>query len=46
LRIVLERAGVLVLVTRSDVGRNPQDHLDFCTLQKCLRPITYDFRLA
>jgi choline dehydrogenase-like flavoprotein len=25
------------------VGRNLQDHLDFCTLNKCTRPITYDF---
>jgi choline dehydrogenase len=25
------------------VGRNLQDHLDFCTLVKCTRPITYDF---
>jgi choline dehydrogenase-like flavoprotein len=26
-----------------EVGANLQDHLDFCTLTKCTRPITYDF---
>lgn len=25
------------------VGENLQDHLDFCTLNKCHQPITYDF---
>jgi choline dehydrogenase len=39
----LERAGVRVLVAHAEVGRNLQDHLDFCTLQKCTQPITYDF---
>jgi choline dehydrogenase len=41
----LEQAGVRVLVERAQVGRNLQDHLDFCTLQKCTQPITYDFGL-
>jgi choline dehydrogenase len=26
-----------------EVGGNLQDHLDFCTLNKCTQPITYDF---
>src|SRR5208337_2448811 len=26
-----------------EVGRNLQDHLDFCTLNKCTQPVTYDF---
>lgn len=26
-----------------EVGRNLQDHLDFCTLDRCTRPVTYDF---
>ena len=29
-----------------EVGRNLQDHLDFCTLNKCTQPITYDFSSA
>jgi choline dehydrogenase len=32
-----------VLADRPEVGRNLQDHLDFCTLSKCQEPITYDF---
>lgn len=41
----LEAAGVPVQFALRGVGRNLQDHLDFCTLQKCTQPITYDFRL-
>jgi choline dehydrogenase len=41
----LEPASVRVLIERAQVGRNLQDHLDFCTLQKCMQPITYDFGL-
>jgi choline dehydrogenase len=26
-----------------EVGENLQDHLDFCTLNKCRAPVTYDF---
>ncbi len=32
-----------VLADIPEVGANLQDHLDFCTLTKCTRPITYDF---
>jgi choline dehydrogenase len=32
-----------VVADLKEVGRNLQDHLDFCTLTKCTRPITYDF---
>lgn len=31
-----------VVADLPEVGRNLQDHLDFCTLSKCTRPITYD----
>lgn len=39
----LERAGVAVRLAHPDVGRNLQDHLDYCTLQRCTQPISYDF---
>ncbi len=32
-----------VVADAPDVGGNLQDHLDFCTLSKCTRPVTYDF---
>jgi len=32
-----------VVADSPQVGCNLQDHLDFCTLFKCSRPITYDF---
>lgn len=35
--------GIPVIVPSADVGRCLHDHLDFCTLYKCTRPITYDF---
>jgi choline dehydrogenase len=34
---------VPVIADLPEVGRNLQDHLDFCTLSKCRRAITYDF---
>jgi len=39
----LERLKIPVVANRAEVGRNLQDHLDFCTLTKCLQPISYDF---
>ena len=39
----LSALGIPVLVRSPEVGKNLQDHLDFCTLSKCTRPITYDF---
>lgn len=42
---VLERAKVAVKIPLAEVGRNLQDHLDYCTLQKSTRPVTYDFNL-
>ena len=39
----LRKLGIPVLADAADVGGNLQDHLDFCTLAKCTRPITYDF---
>jgi choline dehydrogenase len=40
----LERLGIRVVLNSPGVGGNLQDHLDVCTLYKCTRPITYDFR--
>jgi len=39
----LEALGIAVTAAASEVGRNLQDHLDFCTLNRCTVPITYDF---
>ena len=39
----LERAGVAVRLDLPGVGANLQDHLDYCTLHKSVRPDTYDF---
>jgi len=39
----LERLGIAVVADAPEVGGNLQDHLDFCTLAKCTRPVTYDF---
>jgi choline dehydrogenase len=39
----LGRHGIAVVRDCREVGANLQDHLDFCTLFKCTRPITYDF---
>jgi choline dehydrogenase len=42
----LEALGIPVIADRGEVGRNLQDHLDFCTLNQCPEPITYDFTRA
>ncbi len=42
----LEALGLPVVADAPEVGGNLQDHLDFCTLNKCTQPITYDFSLA
>jgi choline dehydrogenase len=39
----LRALDVPVVTALPEVGCNLQDHLDFCTLYKCSRPITYDF---
>lgn len=41
----LEAAGVAVRVPHAEVGRNLQDHLDYCTLHQSTRPISYDMNL-
>jgi choline dehydrogenase len=40
---VLGAHGIPVTVDIPEVGRNLQDHLDFCTLARCTQRITYDF---
>ncbi len=40
----LHALGISVVADLPEVGRNLQDHLDFCTLNKCTRPITYDLK--
>jgi choline dehydrogenase len=35
--------GIPTVAENLQVGRNLQDHLDFCTLNKCTQKITYDF---
>jgi choline dehydrogenase len=42
----LEALGIRVIADRAGVGRNLQDHLDFCTVNQCTRAITYDFSRA
>jgi len=42
----LRDVGVPITAEAPQVGRNLQDHLDFCTLNKCTQPITYDFSIA
>jgi choline dehydrogenase len=39
----LHALGIRVIVPSMGVGNCLHDHLDFCTLYKCKRPITYDF---
>lgn len=39
----LAAAGAAVVADSAEVGGNLQDHLDFCTLNRCTRPVTYDF---
>jgi choline dehydrogenase len=42
----LEALGIAVIAASNEVGRNLQDHLDFCTLNQCPIPMTYDFTRA
>jgi choline dehydrogenase len=42
----LEAQGIRVIANRAEVGHNLQDHLDFCTVNRCTRPLTYDFTRA
>ena len=39
----LRRMGLPLVADSPEVGRNLQDHLDFCTVSRCTQPITYDF---
>jgi choline dehydrogenase len=39
----LEALGIPVAAASAEVGRNLQDHLDFCTVNQCRLPLTYDF---
>ncbi|MDE2263102.1 MAG: choline dehydrogenase [Gammaproteobacteria bacterium] len=39
----LGQLGVPVVAHSPEVGRNLQDHLDFCTVSRCTQPISYDF---
>jgi len=41
----LRALGIQTVAESPQVGRNLQDHLDFCTLSKCTQSITYDFNL-
>ena len=41
----LESVGIEVRVPHGEVGRNLQDHLDYCTLHKSRRPVSYDMNL-
>lgn len=41
----LESVGIAVRMPHPEVGRNLQDHLDYCTLHKSTRPISYDMNL-
>jgi choline dehydrogenase len=40
----LRSLDIPVVADTPEVGSNLQDHLDFCTLTKCTRPVTYDFK--
>jgi choline dehydrogenase len=42
----LERLGIAVVADRAQVGENLQDHLDFCTVTQCRKPVSYDFTRA
>jgi choline dehydrogenase len=39
----LRALGIPVVAESAEVGANLQDHLDYCTLNKCTQAITYDF---
>ena len=41
----LHSLSIPVIADVPAVGANLQDHLDFCTLNKCTRPVTYDFNV-
>ncbi len=38
----LRHHGIAVVADLPGVGANLQDHLDICTLDRCLQPVTYD----
>jgi choline dehydrogenase len=42
----LNEYGIAVEVDLPEVGRNLQDHLDFCTVQQCKKAVTYEFNAA
>lgn len=42
----LVRHGIDVRVDLPQVGQNLQDHLDFCTVQRSTRAVTYEFNAA
>ncbi len=39
----LHALGIPIIANSAEVGRNLQDHLDFCTLTRCTGKMTYDF---
>jgi choline dehydrogenase len=39
---MLHRHGIALKAESPEVGRNLQDHLDICTLQRCTQPVSYD----
>ncbi len=39
----LNAVGIPTVAESPQVGRNLQDHLDFCTLSKCTQKVSYDF---
>jgi choline dehydrogenase len=39
----LRQLDIAVTADLPQVGANLQDHIDFCTLNKCTQPISYDF---
>ena len=39
----LRQLGVPLVAHSPEVGRNLQDHLDFCTVSRCTQPVSYDF---
>jgi choline dehydrogenase len=39
----LRAVGINTVAESPEVGHNLQDHLDFCTLSKCTRAVSYDF---
>jgi choline dehydrogenase len=41
----LRTHGLQTVAENLEVGRNLQDHLDFCTLTKCTQKVSYDFNI-